>query len=55
MEQSSKTPAKAGVPPTSARLPWEAPRLSKLPPLTELTLVTGPPVGGGGGGGGTVF
>ncbi|MDB4915157.1 MAG: hypothetical protein JWM95_2801 [Gemmatimonadetes bacterium] len=34
---------------------WEVPRLEKLPALTELTLVTGGPIGGGGGGGGTVF
>jgi hypothetical protein len=37
---------------------WEKPSLSKLPPLTELTLQTGgaiPGGGGTGGGGSTVF
>lgn len=40
------------------RMPWQAPRLEELPPLTELTLQTGGPIGGGGdtgGGGSTVF
>jgi hypothetical protein len=37
---------------------WEKPSLSKLPPLTELTLQTGGSIPGGGGtgpGGSTVF
>lgn len=37
--------------------PWIPPRIEDLPPLTELTLATGDPIGGGGdpGGGSTVF
>lgn len=37
------------------RCPWLPPRLEELPPLTELTLATGGPIGGGGntGGGGS--
>ncbi|MEP6491712.1 MAG: hypothetical protein ABJF01_03485 [bacterium] len=38
-----------------SRLPWEAPKLSKLPSLTELTLQTGSAIPGGGGGSSTVF
>jgi hypothetical protein len=34
------------------RRPWEAPRVSDLPRLTELTLQTGPGIPGGGGPGG---
>jgi len=46
--------------PTSTASPklrqkWEAPALTKLPALTELTLQTGGGIPGGGGGGGTVF
>jgi hypothetical protein len=40
------------------RAAWEPPTLVELPPLTELTLQTGDPIGGGGGtggGGSTVF
>lgn len=38
------------------RKPWVEPRMQPLPPLTQLTLQTGPAIpGGGGGGGGTVF
>ncbi|MDB4916250.1 MAG: hypothetical protein JWM95_3894 [Gemmatimonadetes bacterium] len=43
---------------THDRLAWEMPALTRLPPLTELTLVTGPAIHGGGGTGGsgsTVF
>ena len=37
-----------------ARTPWIRPEVTELPPLTELTLQTGDPIGGGGGtGGGT--
>jgi hypothetical protein len=41
----------------TARLPWEAPSVTELPRLTELTLQTGPGIPGGGntGGGSTVF
>jgi len=38
-----------------AKRPWVKPEVAQLPPLTELTLQTGAPIGGGGGGGGTVF
>ena len=41
-----------------ARLPWETPRVTALPRLTELTLATGggiPGGGGTGGGGSTVI
>ena len=34
---------------------WEAPVLTRLPRLTELTLQTGGGIGGGGSGGSTVF
>ena len=40
------------------REPWVDPKLTELPPLAELTLQSGPPIGGGGntgGGGSTVF
>ena len=40
------------------RAAWEPATLTELPPLTELTLQTGDPIGGGGGtggGGSTVF
>jgi hypothetical protein len=39
------------------RLPWEAPSVSRLPRLTELTLATGGGIPGGGdiGGGSTVI
>ena len=48
--------SRAPAPLVSApRLQWEVPALSKLPPLTELTLVTGGRIHGGGSGGGTVF
>jgi hypothetical protein len=40
---------------SSVKQTWEKPSLSKLPPLTELTLQTGPGIPGGGAGGGTVF
>lgn len=42
----------------SQRAAWEPPTLEELPPLTELTLQSGPPIGGGGdtgGSGSTVF
>lgn len=35
-----------------ARLPWVRPEVMELPPLTDLTLQTGDPIGGGGGTGG---
>jgi hypothetical protein len=45
------------VPPTTPRRRWEPPTIEKLPPLTDLTLFTGDPIGGGGdtGSGTTVF
>jgi hypothetical protein len=55
MENTARTPAERGTVNRPSRLPWEAPQLTKLPALTELTLATGGPIGGGGGGGGTVF
>ena len=44
-------------PAASERLPWEAPSITPLPRLTELTLTTGPGIPGGGdiGGGATVI
>ncbi|HYH80183.1 MAG TPA: hypothetical protein VEX86_10305 [Longimicrobium sp.] len=36
----------------SPRQPWETPRVTELPRLTELTLTTGPSIPGGGGPGG---
>jgi hypothetical protein len=41
----------------NGRRPWESPRVTDLPRLTELTLATGPGIPGGGspgGGGSTV-
>ncbi len=41
-----------------ARRPWIVPVVTELPPLTELTLITGSPIpgtGNTGGGGSTVF
>ena len=35
------------------RRPWQAPELTELPKLTDLTLISG--IIGGGGAGGTVF
>ena len=55
MDNSTRVPADRNAAPRTTRLPWEPPQLSKLPPLTELTLATGGPINGGGGGGGTVF
>jgi hypothetical protein len=43
------------TPSPKARQKWEVPALTKLPPLTELTLQTGGGIPGGGSGGGTVF
>jgi hypothetical protein len=40
-------PVEAGV-----RAPWVSPEVTELPPLTDLTLQTGDPIGGGGGTGG---
>jgi len=39
---------------TPGRRPWQAPELTELPKLTDLTLISGIP-GGGGIGGSTVF
>ena len=46
---SSRSPQPA----SAERLPWESPRVSKLPRLTELTLATGGGIPGGGGTGGS--
>lgn len=54
----SRAPDTDGSPPASGRSRWMPPELIELPPLTELTLQTGGPIGGGGdtgGGGSTVF
>ena len=40
---------------TAARRPWTAPRVEELPPLTRLTLLTGPIEGNCGTGGSTCF
>jgi len=37
------------------RRPWIEPAVRELPHLTDLTLVTGDPIGGGFSGGSTVF
>jgi hypothetical protein len=58
MQHSASMPATQIVSESTARQQWEKPTLSKLPPLTELTLQTGgaiPGGGGSGGGGSTVF
>jgi hypothetical protein len=47
---SDPRPGPNAAPPR--RRPWEAPRVSDLPRLTELTLQTGPGIPGGGGPGG---
>jgi hypothetical protein len=44
-------PAGAPIRP-DARRPWVSPTLEELPPLTDLTLQTGPGIPGGGGIGG---
>ena len=55
MQRSGSVPAPQ-TQSESTRQPWVKPSLSKLPPLTELTLQTGGAIpGGGGGGGSTVF
>jgi hypothetical protein len=36
----------------AARRPWTPPTVEDLPKLTDLTLITGDPIGGGGGTGG---
>lgn len=54
----SDTPARAtpetGCAPANKR-PWVAPEITELPPLTQLTLLTGAGIPGSGAGGGTVF
>jgi hypothetical protein len=52
-EHRDGEPVEAGV-----RAPWVPPEVTELPPLTDLTLQTGDPIGGGGdtgGGGSSVF
>lgn len=46
---NASTPRSSSAP---TRQPWESPRVSDLPRLTELTLATGPGIPGGGGPGG---
>ncbi|MDB4884004.1 MAG: hypothetical protein JWL95_2770 [Gemmatimonadetes bacterium] len=41
------------VPAPVTRAPWQVPRVTDLPKLTELTLQTGAPIDGGGGTGGS--
>lgn len=52
----SMTPTNS-APMPAAREPWEAPAVTRLPRLTELTLATGGGIPGGGdiGGGSTVI
>ncbi|HSU14182.1 hypothetical protein [Longimicrobium sp.] len=47
-------PTAPRIPSSAARgrRPWESPRVTDLPRLTELTLATGPAIPGGGGPGG---
>ena len=55
---SHASPSRSPQPAATPRLPWEAPRVTALPRLTELTLATGggiPGGGGTGGGGSTVI
>jgi hypothetical protein len=52
MQHSGSMPATQIVSERSSKQPWEKPSLSKLPPLTELTLQTGGAIPGGGGSGG---
>lgn len=54
----SRAPDTDDSPAASERLRWRPPGLVELPPLSQLTLQTGGPIGGGGdtgGGGSTVF
>lgn len=61
MTGSSPSPEELSRDPESGheltRRPWIEPVLTELPPLTELTLITGSPIPGTGdvGGGSTVF
>lgn len=41
------------VPAPASRAPWQVPRVTELPKLTELTLQTGAPIPGGGDTGGS--
>jgi hypothetical protein len=56
--QPELSPAEGTDPTPKGKAPWTPPAVTELPRLTDLTLVTGPPIGGGGGtggGGSTVF
>lgn len=53
MSEPTSPPPRDDAP--SPKRAWETPKLSKLPPLTALTLQTGGGIHGGGAGGGTVF
>jgi hypothetical protein len=53
MSESTPLPSRDEAP--SGKRTWETPKLTKLPPLTALTLQTGGGIHGGGAGGGTVF
>ena len=47
------TPSNSAAPAVASREPWEAPVVTRLPRLTELTLATGGGIPGGGGVGGS--
>jgi hypothetical protein len=57
MQSSRSTPIASSTPERPTKHAWERPALIKLPPLTELTLQTGPGIPGSGDppGSGTVF
>jgi hypothetical protein len=58
IQRMNMTPSHPGGPAAaSPRQPWEAPAVTRLPRLTELTLATGGGIPGGGdiGGGSTVI
>ncbi|HEV7588992.1 MAG TPA: hypothetical protein VGO40_12820 [Longimicrobium sp.] len=56
-QRMNMTPSNPSAPAPASREPWEAPALTRLPRLTELTLATGGGIPGGGdiGAGSTVI
>jgi len=52
---ASNEPPQPAPPDSKSKRKWVTPEVTELPRLTDLTLVTGAPIGGGGGGGSTVF